>query len=113
MFHLIDKVDVIITDSPTIMGLIYCDWNVFPKSFETLVVDLFNSQGDNLNYLLRRSTPYQTIGRSQTEDEAKEKDWQIVDLISRHEIECSMVAGDENAVNRILEQINERLTKKK
>ena len=71
MFHLVDKVDVIITDSPTIMGLIYCDWNVFPKSFETLVVDLFNSQGDNLNYLLRRSAPYQTVGRLQTEEEAK------------------------------------------
>jgi hypothetical protein len=112
MFHLVDKVDVIITDSPTIMGLIYCDWNVFPKSFETLVVDLFNSQGDNLNYLLRRSTTYQTVGRSQTEEEAKEKDLQIVDLISKHDLECYMVAGDESAVDRILEQINERLEKR-
>ena len=109
MFHLVDKVDVIITDSPTIMGLIYCDWNVFPKSFETLVVDLFNNQGENMNYLLRRAKPYQTAGRSQTEDEAIEKDWQIVDLISRHGIECSMVQGDESAVDRILSQINERL----
>ncbi len=109
MFHLVDKVDVIITDSPTIMGLIYCDWDIFPKSFETVVVDLFNSQGDNLNYLLRRSAPYQTAGRSQTEEEAKEKDWQIVDLISRHNLDCYMVVGDESAVDRILEQINERL----
>lgn len=109
MFHLVDKVDVIITDSPTIMGLIYCDWNVFPKSFETLVVDLFNSQGDNLNYLLRRSAPYQTVGRLQTEEEAKEKDLQIVDLISKHDLECYMVVGDESAVDKILEQIIERL----
>ena len=109
MFHLVDKVDVIITDSPTIMGLIYCDWDVFPKSFETMVVDLFHGQGENMNYLLRRTKPYQTAGRSQTEDEAKEKDWQIVDLISRHGIECSIVQGDESAVDRILSQIIERL----
>ena len=113
MFHLVDKVDVIITDSPTIMGLIYCDWNVFPKSFETLVVDLFNTQGDNMNYLLRRAKPYQTAGRSQTEEEAVEKDWQIVELISRHGIECNMVQGDESAVDRILSQINERLGDRK
>lgn len=113
MFHLVDKVDVIITDSPTIMGLIYCDWNVFPKSFEALVVDLFNEQGENMNYLLRRSKPYQTAGRTQTEDEAKEKDWQIVDLITRHEIDCHMVPGDETAVDRILEQVNEKLNERR
>lgn len=113
IFHLTDKVDVIITDSPTIMGLIYCDWSVFPKSFETLVVDLFHGQGDNMNYLLRRAKPYQTAGRTQTEDEAKEKDWQIVNLISRHEIECKMVQGDASAVDHILAEINERLVDRK
>jgi hypothetical protein len=49
------------------------------------------------------------VGRSQTEEEAKEKDRQIVELISKHDLDCYMVVGDESAVDRILEQINERL----
>jgi len=75
MFHLKDKVDVIITDSPLIMGLAYCDWKKQPRSFEQLIVDEFNrDDAKNLNFFINRVKPYQLAGRNENEKEAIEKD---------------------------------------
>lgn len=99
MFHLKDKVDVIITDSPIIMGLSYCNWDLMSRSFEQLVVDEFNrTDALNVNYFINRVKEYNPSGRSQTENEAKEKDIEIKTLLSRYNISFETIDGDENAV---------------
>lgn len=106
MFHLKDKVDVIITDSPIVMGLIYVDWSTISRSFETLVVDEFyRPDCKNVNYFINRVKPYNPSGRSQTEDEAKVKDQEIKDLLSHYRIDYDSIDGAEGAVEEISNKI--------
>jgi len=98
MFHLKEQVDVIITDSPIIMGLIYTDYDKVSPSFEQLVVDEFNRpEAENLNIFIKRVKPYNPSGRNQTEEEAKEKDQDIINLFNKYQINVSFVNGDEDA----------------
>ena len=69
--RLLNKVDVAVTDSPIITGLLYqgtgCN-----KNWERWLLDAFN-EFDNLNILLVRNTkdhPYNPKGRRQSEDES-------------------------------------------
>jgi hypothetical protein len=110
MFHLMDKVDVIITDSPIIMGLSYCDWNAFPRSFEQLVVDVFNDPNSvQMNFFIERKGEYQQSGRSQTEEQAKEKDREILGLLDRYGIIYDLVKGDKSAISTILSALEAKL----
>jgi hypothetical protein len=104
MFHLEGKVDYIITDSPTIMGLIYCDWSRFPKSFEQLARDLF-FQADNLCYFIERTKTYQQAGRSQSEEEARQKDQDILLLLEKHQIPFRKIPA-ESCVEEMLRDIS-------
>lgn len=100
MFHLKDKVDVIITDSPIIMGLSYCNWDLMSRSFEQLVVDEFNrTDAVNINYFINRVKEYNPSGRSQTEEEAKEKDMEIKTLLNKYDVPFETIDGNENAVD--------------
>jgi len=100
MHHLKGKVDVIITDSPIIMGLSYCDWTKVSKSLEQLVVDEFNRpELVNCNYFINRVKEYNPSGRNQTEDEAKLKDEDIFSLLGKYNVDFNQIDGDENAVN--------------
>lgn len=106
MFHLKDKVDVIITDSPIIMGLSYCNWDLMSRSFEQLVVDEFNRpDAVNVNYFINRVKEYNPSGRSQTEDEAKEKDVEIKALLNKYQVAIDGVDGDEQAVGHLFNVI--------
>lgn len=106
MFHLKDKVDVIITDSPLIMGLSYCDWDIIPKSFEQLVVDEFNKDDAlNINVFINRVKEYNPSGRNQTEDEAKIKDKEIKDILNKYDVAHYSIDGDETAVDKLFENI--------
>lgn len=102
MFHLKDKVDVIITDSPIIMGLSYCNWDLMSRSFEQLVVDEFNrTDAVNVNYFINRVKEYNPSGRSQTEAEAKEKDVEIRTLLNTYNVPFDIIDGDEQAVESL------------
>lgn len=106
MFHLKDKVDVIITDSPIIMGLSYCNWDLMSRSFEQLVVDEFNrTDAVNVNYFINRVKEYNPSGRSQTEAEAKEKDVEIKSLLEKYQVPIDSIDGDEQAVGHLFKII--------
>jgi hypothetical protein len=108
MFHLKDKVDVIITDSPIIMGLSYCNWDIVSKSLEQLVVDEFNrDDAINLNIFVNRVKPYNPSGRSQSEDEAKLKDKEIKALLDKYNVDYSSINGDKRIVKQLKEKIIE------
>ena len=71
IWRLKDKVDVIITDSPLPISIVYDKEN--SQAFHTLIMEQFN-KFTNFNFLLERGDEYQTEGRVQTEEEAKEVD---------------------------------------
>lgn len=76
--RVLDKVDVVITDSPLLLSLIYGKNEC--KEFKDLVLSVFNSH-NNLNIFLNRKKAYNPSGRMQTEDEAKAIDDKLLKLL--------------------------------
>lgn len=69
-----DKVELVITDSPLYLSLVYAKLNGFNKpGFEQLVQSCID-EFDNHDVFLKRQKPYQQIGRVQDEDEARNID---------------------------------------
>ena len=105
LFLLQDKVDYCITDSPLLLALVYC--RMMPSSFAPFVRDLFYDY-NNIAVLLRRTKPYISLGRSQTEDEAQILDTQIHALVHStvppHQI--IEIDGDYQAPKVILEWLS-------
>lgn len=65
------KVDVIITDSPLLLSLIYGE--IYSDTFKKLVMETVNLY-TNIDVFLRRVKPYNSAGRSQDESQAKKLD---------------------------------------
>lgn len=104
LVRLKNKVDIAITDSPIILGMMYRDPNYLPKTFDSMLFELFN-QYKNVNYLLQRKKPYSSIGRNQTEEEAIVLDLQINEVLDSNSIDYKNVPGDESAMDVILEDL--------
>ena len=105
IFRLKDKVDVVITDSPILLSIIYDKTG--NKYFSDLVLNQFNNF-DNRNYFIERTTVYKPKGRLQTEDEAKEIDKVLLDLLKDCNIEYDSV-GKNEAVDYIFNKIMKEL----
>lgn len=63
-----EQVEVIVSDSPLLQGLVYAKKDYFPAYFD-LVKQVFNSYR-NTNFLVKRTKKYCTKGRLQTENES-------------------------------------------
>ena len=61
-----DKVDVIVTDSPLPLSLLYNQDENLGEEFNAVVMKVFNSF-KNLNYYINRTKPYNPKGRLQNE----------------------------------------------
>ena len=72
------KVEVILTDSPILLGIHYGSNE--PQEFKDLLVKYHNSF-NNFNVFLKRVKPYNPNGRLQTEDKAKEIDEELYNLV--------------------------------
>jgi nicotinamide riboside kinase len=88
LFRLAGEVDMVIHDSPFIMGLVYLedDPHLPKKEYKKLIVKMFKSYS-NLNIFIERDDKtYQAYGRSQTLEECKQKDTEILALLDEYEI---------------------------
>ena len=81
MFRLRDKVKFIITDRPLLLSLFYNKkYGDDSKAFRGLVLEEIN-KFDNFNVFLKRTKPYVTKGRNQTEEESNEFAIEMFELI--------------------------------
>lgn len=88
--RLVGQVDLIITDSPIIMGLAYVPDDYF-KHFQALVSDVWHSY-HNINFFIdRKDRKYNPIGRNQTYDEAKSLDSVVENLLKTNHIDYKVV----------------------
>ena len=102
------KVDVIVTDSPAIMGVLYCDWSVTSPKLKEMAYDEFNRDAEavnQINYYITRAVDYDQHGRYQTEEEADEKGKQIMNMIEENSIEYTEVVGCEESTDMIVSRI--------
>ena len=103
--RLIDNnIEWVITDSPIPLGLCYVKDGTLSQHFYDLVMEVFN-QYENYNYLLSRNVAYNPVGRNQTEEEAKEFDKKVINLLQTYNMKHDPIVGGEPAVNTILEKI--------
>lgn len=106
LFRLKDKVDVIVTDSPMVLGLIYgVDLS---DTFRELVFEEYN-KFNNVNVFLKRVKRYQPAGRMQNEEEAKVKDAEVKQLLLDNNIEHYDVTASPEAASKLLELILDKL----
>jgi len=108
LFNLANNVehtpDVIITDCPLFLSLIYGINQ--PDSFTDLVWDTFDKY-DNLVCYVTREKDYIQKGRFQTETQAHEKDTEVLDLLELNNIAYVKVPGNLN--ESVVELIKLRL----
>jgi hypothetical protein len=108
IWRLKDKVDVIICDSPLPISIVYDKEN--SEAFHTLIMEQFN-KFDNYNFLLERGVAYQSEGRVQTEEEAKEVDKVVKNVLEKYKIYHYIQPIDGAAdiiVNMILKILSEK-----
>jgi nicotinamide riboside kinase len=104
--RVLGKVDVVITDSPVILVILYN--KKLGKTFDELILQIFNSY-NNMNYFLMRKKKYLKKGRTQTLEEALELDAQTRDLLDRNNVGYSTVMGERASIGLIVADILKKL----
>jgi hypothetical protein len=112
MERLFGQVDVIITDSPLLLsryyGEKYCG-DRYHESFYKFVTEQFKKMG-GLNYYINRVRQYNPKGRNQTEEESNEIAGDLRQLLMRQNLRVRELDGNENAPQKIFEDVLRHLT---
>lgn len=101
-----DEVDVVVTDSPLILGVLYNQDERLGEAFNNVIVQVSKSY-ESLNYLIKRVKPYNPKGRLQTEEQSDAMGPKFKGLLEKYfpnyeEIEGN-VAGYDKIVSRVLD----------
>lgn len=101
-----DDVEVIVTDSPLPLSIIYNHNEALDKDkhFSQTVLNVFNTY-NNFNYVLKRVKPYNPKGRNQTEAESDALFQPIVDLLNDLQISFQTCDGNEETGRVIASEI--------
>ena len=105
-----NQIAIAVSDSPLLLQLAYCRNKTYFDEMVALVKKL-NDEFDNINVFIKRCKPYQTYGRVNTEEEAKELDhiiWNAMGGQFHFVIDGDDLGIDELAVE-ILEIANQEL----
>ena len=108
--RVMNKVDVIITDSPIILSSFYNSDETIQEELNALVMKTFNSY-NNMNYFIERVKPYQEKGRFQTEEESDQIADEVSTLLDEKEVDYEVIAGDTEGYDYIVKQILHKLGK--
>jgi nicotinamide riboside kinase len=104
LFRLIDKVDVVLTDSPLLLSTIYGEkWG---DGFERYAVELFDRY-QNINFFMTRLKNYNPKGRIQNYDEALELDTLIKEKLDKYKYKYDVVPGVPDSATLIRDRILE------
>ena len=105
-----DDVDVIVTDSPLALSIVYNNDPVLGESFNQLVRDVRESF-DDMNYFVCRVKKYNPKGRFQTEKESDKLSQEILDFMSAEGISFCPINGDREGYDKVVVDILKRLDK--
>ena len=81
LWRLKDKVDLVVTDSPLLLNMVYSS-----AEYHHISKQLF-AEFDNDNYFITRSKTYMKYGRTQTEEQAKMLDKDVLNILNDYEYE--------------------------
>ena len=99
-------VDVIVTDSPLPLSLLYAIDPVLlqDEAFQKVVMNVFNSY-NNLNYYITRVKPYNPKGRNQTEEESNLLADGTKKLLETNCIDYKTVCGNDEGYAEIVKDV--------
>lgn len=97
-----DDVDVIITDSPLPLTIIYNNNPAIEESLTNLVIDVYNTY-ENLNFVVNRVKPYNPKGRNQTSGESDEISVKIKELYAILGISYTEINGDDAGYKTVVD----------
>lgn len=103
-----EKVEVIVTDSPLPLSILYNKSNILGEEFNQTVMNCFNSF-NNISYLLLRDKPYNPKGRLQTESESDALKTPLLKLLTERDIPYKEMKGNIDDYNIIIGHILEVL----
>lgn len=107
-----NDVDVIVTDSPLPLTIIYTQNPIIKKPLTDLVMAVFDSY-DNINFFINRTKPYNPKGRNQTAEESDAISKEIKELYKNLNISYTEINGDtegyEKVINLICKKLDESL----
>lgn len=99
-----DKVEVLVTDSPLPLSILYNRSKILGKAFHDTVMDCFNSF-NNVSYLLLRDKPYNPKGRIQTEAESDALQNPLYSLLNDYNINYTELKGNVDNYDSIVDTI--------
>ena len=89
-----NDVDVIVTDSPLPLSLVYNDNPALDYHFSAVVLNVFNTY-ENINFFINRVKPYNPKGRKQTAKESDQLSATIKNLYHNLNIGYLEINGDD------------------
>jgi nicotinamide riboside kinase len=95
--RLIGKVDVIITDSPLFLSIVYNEDPVLGEAFNKTVFNVFNHYR-SLNFLLTRTHKFEAEGRIHDEKQSEEIRRKLVDALGTYGVWYSSLDSKDAAV---------------
>jgi hypothetical protein len=108
LFALEGKVDFAINDGPFILSMIYLSDGIYPKKeFNDFVMSLWKHH-NHINYFIKRTETleYQNFGRTQSEQESRELEGKIQNLLDKNGIPYKILEADnENNLDIVLKDI--------
>lgn len=107
-----DEVDVIITDSPLPLTILYNSNEAIAKPLEELVMAIYDSY-ENINFFINRTKPYNPKGRNQTAEESDVLSFKIKELYNNLRIDYIEITGDTEGYTKALQIVLEKLNKSK
>lgn len=110
LFRVNGKVDVIVTDRPLILSILYNHmYGDNSHVFDKLILQT-HEKYNNVNILLKRVKEYQENGRNQTESEADHMYKEIKEILDFNVVDYFELNADEEVVDKITWTINEIIT---
>lgn len=103
-----EKVDVLVTDSPLPLSILYNQDEVLGEDFNRTVMNVFRSY-TNLNYLLLRDKPYNPAGRFQTEEESDALSKPLINLLTSRNIDFEARYGCASEYDKIVKIVLDTL----
>lgn len=105
-----DDIDVIVTDSPILLSIIYNTNPALGKAFNEVVYNVFETY-NNMNFYIGRVKEYNPKGRSQTAEESDALGPDIISMLNAFNINYQVVEGNTEGYNYILDKVLEDLAR--
>lgn len=104
-----NEVDVVITDSPTLLSIIYNKDRRLGKEFTDLVKSVSLSYANRLDILFKRVKQYNITGRLHNKEQSDKLFKEIKDLLDTVNPDYEVVEATQEGYEKVIEMIKEKL----